>query len=114
MSQRTASNGWDRSELNIKLSKRRRAWLAVLTKDLAPGSTPTEAIDRALELAALAAGDDGSAKEERLGDLEDAIERSAMEQRLATASVEESVRALAKGIEDLRALISEVASQELF
>ena len=110
MSQRNESNGWDRTELNLKFSKRRRDLLLALAMRLAPGATPTDVIDYAL--AHVPAVDDASPIAERVGDLEDAVERSAMEQRFANASIEESIKALAGGIEALRSLISEVASED--
>jgi hypothetical protein len=110
MSQKTESNGWDRTELNLKLSKRRRDLMVELAKRLAPGATPTEVIDYALSQAPVADGDAGAG--ERFADLEDAIERATMEQRFANASMEESIKALARGLEALRSLISEVAAQD--
>ena len=74
MSQKTESNGWDRTELNLKLSKRRRDLMAELAKRLAPAATPTEVIDYALSQAPAAEGDAGA--DERFADLEDAIERA--------------------------------------
>lgn len=108
--QATGAAGWDRPELNVKLSKRRRDLMAAVAKRLPAGATPTEVIDHAL--AEAAAAKDAAGLDERLLDLGDAIELATMEQRLATASIEASVKELARGLEALRALIAEVASQD--
>ncbi len=108
MSSKTPGNGWDRVEISLRLSRRRCDQLRKVAARLAPGATPTDAIDHALA-SALSAGRE---IDDRLTDLEDTLERRAMEQRFEIDRLEAAVRSLAEGVEALRALIAAVSQAE--
>lgn len=65
--------GWDRAQLSLRLTPERRAELLALCSGLGPTPTPTDAIDRALEIARQANSEQGR---EAIGadDIEAAIE----------------------------------------
>lgn len=108
MSSKTPGNGWDRVEVSLRLSRRRCDQLRKVAARLAPGATPTDAIDHAL--ASALSSETGV--NERLSDLEDALERRAMEQRFEIDRLEAAVHSLSDGIEALRALIAAVSQAE--
>ena len=107
MTPNTPAPGWARSDLTIKLSKKRLAQLQRIAAMLRADATPTDAIDHALETV-IAHG----AIDERLTDLEEAMERWGMEHRFEVDRIEAAIASLAKGIEGLHALISAVAQSE--
>jgi hypothetical protein len=107
MAKSNAAPGWGRPDLTVKLSKRRLEQMKKIAEGLPDSATPTDAIDHALA-AALAS----SPANDRLNDIEDAIERWGMEQRFEVARIEAAIAALAKGVEALHALISAVSQSE--
>lgn len=106
MSKKSPSNGWDRQELNLRLTRRRRDQLTELAAKLAPDATPTDAIDYSLRIST----NDDKALDSRIEDLEEIIERHASERRLQIERLENGLHALARGLDALRALISDVAA----
>ena len=107
MDERKQPPGWGRPDLTVKLSKRRLEQMQRIAESLPDSATPTDAIDHAL-----AAALSSSPINDRLNDLEDAIERWGMEQRFEVARIESAITALAKGVEALHALISAVSQSE--
>lgn len=77
--------GWDRAQLSLRLTPERRAELLALCSGLGPTPTPTDAIDRALEIAkqakwelgreAVSADDIEAAIEARMPALREALDR---------------------------------------
>ena len=107
MTTNNSAPGWIRSDLTIKLSKKRLAQLRRIAATLPANATPTDAIDHALETL-LARG----SVDERINDLEESVERWGMEHRFEVDRIEAAIGSLAKGIEGLHALISAVAQSE--
>lgn len=107
MANTNSAPGWSRSDLTIKLSKKRLAQMEKIAAVLPEGATPTDAIDHALS-ATLAHG----AIEDRLDALEETLVEWAAEHRSEVDRIEAAVAALSKGIEGLHALISAVAQSE--
>jgi hypothetical protein len=105
MAKKAEGNGWDRAEVNLRLTKRRKDLLRAMLAGLPATATPTDAIDMALA----ATGEKGRAIAERLDDFEDAMDRHAMERRFETDRVEEAISKLAARLESLHQLISAVA-----
>jgi hypothetical protein len=104
MATKTQGNGWDRADLNLRLSKRRRDLLTRLAAGLDPNATPTDAIDRAIALglqATMRAENDA-----RLDDIVGSIENSAREQRVELRSMRDDLRRLETAVDQLRDLIS--------
>jgi hypothetical protein len=101
------ARGWGRSDLTLKLSKRRLEQMKRIASGLPESATPTDAIDHALS-ATLAHG----AIEDRLDALEEALVDWAAEHRSDVDRIEAAIAALSKGIEGLHALISAVAESE--
>jgi len=84
-SNRQLGPGWDRAQMSLRLTPERRAELLALCSGLGPTPTPTDAIDRALEIAkqarqdigreAASADDIEAAIEARMPALREAIDR---------------------------------------
>lgn len=110
MSAKGSSNGWDRVNFNVRLTKRRREQLKSLAADLPLTATPVDVVDRAIALALQARA--GHVAGERLYDLEDLIEQHAMKSLFEFDKMGEGLGAVKKSMDDLRALISAVAGTE--
>jgi hypothetical protein len=82
MAKKAEGNGWDRAEVNLRLTKRRKDLLRAMLAGLPATATPTDAID---------------------------MDRHAMERRFETDRVEEAISKLAARLESLHQLISAVA-----
>jgi len=108
-----ASRGPWRAQATIKLVGRRREALATLAEREAPGCSPVDAIDRAIDLALAARGEMDSLQG-RLDAMEDTLEAIDHARRAEAARIEAGMARLAASVERLHALISEVAeSSEL-
>ncbi len=105
------STGWDRRELNLRLGRARLAKLKEIAKDLPTGATPTEAIDRAIDLAR---SDPNDQREnlEQIACALDALEAKADISHAALDRISAQMQSLAKSVDALRALISAVADEE--
>ena len=111
MSAKGSSNGWDRVNFNVRLTKRRREQLKSRAADLPMTATPVDAVDRAIALAMQARA--GHVAGERLYDLEDLIEQHAMKSLFEFDKMGEGLGAVKKSMDDLRVLISAVAGTEV-
>lgn len=102
----TGSAAWERKQVNLRLSRARKAALRKVASDLPAKATPADAIDRAIEscLAARAALEVDAA--ERLANMEDAIERHAMERRFEADRHEAAVAAIAHKVETLQVALT--------
>jgi hypothetical protein len=99
--------GWDRHEMTLRLTKQRRELLRALASTLPGAPTLTEIIDLALARSARL----GDASEDRLRDLEEAIEGFAIERRFEADCFEKSLRLVAEQVESLRKLIEQAAAE---
>lgn len=107
MGERTQAQGWDRPEVNLRLTKRRVALLRAALGSTSGSSSPTEAIDVALEAAARSAR-----QEDEADGLREALEAGLSSQGEELRRLEAAVASLAKRIDGLCALIAEVAESE--
>lgn len=114
------ADGWTRGHLSLRLSKERKERLAAIAAKMAPGTTPAQSVDRAVELALadITAFDGNSslAKQQdavRVGQMSDAPSHGKSEEILALISANFSapIREIARKIEAVYALIS--AASEL-
>ena len=102
------ASGWSRQELTLRLSRRRLAKLKGIAASLPAGSTPTDAIDHAIDCARFAPAD----YSDHLAEIGLAIDAEAERSRLANERLESKIHALAASVEALRALIAAVALDE--
>lgn len=72
--------GWDRPQVTVKLTPRRKSLLCDIALGMPNGTTPSDAIERALE-AAWASREEIAALEARIESLEDTIEAADGERR---------------------------------
>lgn len=107
MGSKAPKSGWERSEVNVKLTKRRRDLLRALLGDERPCMTPTEALDFALHTASRSA-----IREEEDAKLIEVAQRGFAQSRAHMGRLDESVQALAERIDALVALISDVANSD--
>lgn len=103
--------GWERPQLNIRLTARRKQLLLRIAEGAPAAGSPQRAFDRALDLAT-AALDETEASCERLAEVEAAVREMARAQSSDAASFREQLAAISKSLQDLRALIADVAAGE--
>jgi hypothetical protein len=101
-------DGWSRAQATVKLVGRRKKMLEQVARDHAPGCSPVQAMDRALELAT--AKQEPSAPE--FESLEDLIAAIDDRRRAEATRVNMAITKLAGQIERLHALISELADEQ--
>ncbi|MES2187909.1 MAG: hypothetical protein V4505_25385 [Pseudomonadota bacterium] len=93
--------------MSLRLAKARKARLLDIAKGLPPGATPTDAIDRALELA-LAPRTEGG----QLEDLEFVLEAHAAERRLDADRLQAALAAAARDLAEALALLRSAVEGE--
>ncbi len=112
-------NAWERSAVFLRLTKRRKGRLAEICKALPPGSTPSDALEAAIELAAASikpTADDDSELAERISELADSVERLAMQSaadRSLFAKMQSSILANEQHAKSMLDLISAAAGEEI-
>lgn len=114
--ERRLGPGWDRAQMSLRLTPERRAELLALCSELGPTPTPTDAIDRALEIAkqakleigreAVSADDIDAALEARMPALREAIDRQGRD-------IEQVVKSL-RGLHQLMSAIAQEAVSDGF
>lgn len=110
MNEKSEDQGWDRSQLTLRLPSVRLARLRALANKMGGHATPTDAVVHAIEIAA--AHLDASALEARFDAIEDELAAMSDERERETYRLESATRAIGHSLAELRALISEIASQE--
>lgn len=110
MTTSTPNPGWPRGQITVRLTAKRRANLEKIANGMGPSATPMDALDHAIHAAcAPPAPDNVNA---RLNDLEDMMEALSVQVLAETGRLETIMKTMAKGLNDLHALISEVAAQQ--
>ena len=99
--------GWDRPQVTVKLTPRRKSLLCDIALGMPNGTTPRDAIERALE-AAWASREEIAALEARIDSLEDTIEAADGERRREADRTLAAVAEVVAGIERLHAMIASV------
>jgi hypothetical protein len=107
MSAKSDSNGWDRSNFNVRLTKARRVRLKSVAAGLSPSATPMEALDQALELALRPREGDGDGT--RFDELEDLINARAMQSEIERGHQNEEIMSVRQSLDELLKLISALA-----
>lgn len=103
-------DGWSRAQATVKLVGRRKKMLEQVARDHAPGCSPVEAMDRALEFAtAKPAASPTGGDFESLEDLISAIDAA---RRADTVRVEAAIGKLAGQLQQLHKLIELIASDD--
>jgi len=109
MEEKTAAQGWDRAQLTLRLPAARLAQLRALAKHMGEGATPTDAVIRAINMAA------GQLElypnDARLDAIEDELNTMTATHTLDTDRLEAAILAISQSLSQLHSLISEVASQ---
>lgn len=103
-------NAWDRGQATVKLVGRRKQLLQAIARAHAPGCSPVEAIDRALELAS--APDDEADVVSRMHSIEDLLMLVDEARRSDTAKMEAQLAKVAASLAGLHALIKELAGEQ--
>lgn len=106
---RDAKDGWSRAQATVKLVGRRKTMLEEVARAHAPGCSPVEAMDRALELATEKPSNSVSRTD--LESLEDLITAVDAARNADTVRVERAIGKLAGQFDRLHALILELASE---
>jgi len=109
MEEKTEAQGWDRAQLTLRLPAARLAQLRALAKHMGEGATPTDAVIRAINMAA--AQLDLSPNDARLDAIEDELSTMTATHTLDTDRLEASILAIGQSLHQLHSLISAVASQ---
>jgi hypothetical protein len=98
---------WNRTYINMRLTKKRREQLEQIAKSADSPLTPQEAIDLAL----MHPGELTDALAEQLSDLAEASELRDHEHRRSFAQLSEQIFEMARSIQELCELISTVAAE---
>lgn len=101
--------GWDRAQVTVKLTPRRKSLLCDIALGMPNGTTPSDAIERALE-AAWASREEIAALEARIDSLEDTIEAADGERRREADRTLAAIAEMGASVARLHALIAEAAS----
>lgn len=107
-----AHPGWGRHGLHLRLSKERLAGLRAIALDISGGCSPSEAVDRAIEIATAPRVTAAESGEARFNDIDDAIERLSRQSAADSTRHQELASAIARHVKELRDLISAVAGPE--
>ena len=99
--------GWDRPQVTVKLTPRRKSLLCDIALGMPNGTTPSDAIERALE-AAWASREEIAALEARIDSLEDTVEAADGERRREADRTLAAVADLGASVMRLHALIATV------
>jgi len=110
MNEKSEEQGWDRSQLTLRLPSVRLARLRALANKMGGHATPTDAVLHAIDTAA--AQLDGSAFDARLDAIEDELAAMSQDRRRDTDRLEAAILAIGSSLGELHSLISELASQE--
>lgn len=103
-------DGWSRAQATVKLVGRRKRLLEQIARGHAPGCSPVEAMDRALELATTP--DDDSDLANRLFAIEELLVLVDNARSGDAAKVEAQLAKLVASVDNLHALIAELAGAE--
>ena len=106
---RPIGKGWDRPQVTVKLTPRRKSLLCDIALGMPNGTTPSDAIERALE-AAWASRQEIAALEARIDSLEDTIEAADGERRREADRTLAALAEMGASVARLHALIAAVAS----
>lgn len=109
MEEKTEAQGWDRAQLTLRLPAARLAQLRALSKHMGEGATPTDAVIRAINMAAGQL--DLYPNDARLDAIEDELSTMTATHTLDTDRLEAAILAISQSLSQLHSLISEVASQ---
>ena len=107
---KTADSAWGREGIHLRLTASRKAALRALMSGVE--ATPTEAIDRAIQIASAGRAGFSSDEDDSLGAISDAIERLAHEQWINHKEAMMSAEATRGAMESLASLISRVAGED--
>lgn len=102
-------DSWDRAQLTIRLTQRRKERLMLLAGLERLSGGPGEAIDRALDLALSEQPEDVS---ERIAALEGAVRESEERRAHDAAAMAAELRKVAASLDALRGLLAELAQEE--
>ena len=101
--------GWSRGQVTVKLTPRRKSLLCDIALGMPNGTTPSDAIDRALE-AAWCSRDELASLEGRVDSLEQSVQAASGERRQEADKIVQSLSGLALNIARLNRLIEESAT----
>lgn len=110
MAEKSAAHpGWGRHGLHLRLSKERLAGLRAIASDISGGCSPSEAVDRAIEIATAPRATAAESGEARLDEIDDAIERLSRQSAADATRQQDVTSGIARHVKELRDLISAVA-----
>lgn len=103
--------GWDRDQVSLRLTLRRKTRLLSLARELPPEATPTDAVDRALDLALAGLVARGREDEDDFGaaDVSAALGRLDSGVAAASALLDAKLTRLSNQLAEARPLIEEAA-----
>lgn len=107
----TDGNGWERRQMTVRLTAKRKELLRRLALRVPAAQTPQQAWDRALESALVAI--DGEADfAERLAQIEETLARMDEASASQVARLEAAAVQVSQSVDALRTLLASVAAQD--
>ena len=111
MATKPIGRGWDRLQVTVKMTPRRKALMSDIALGMPNGTTPSDAIDRAIE-AAWTSGREIESLERRIESLEDTMEAVDGERRRESERALEAIKDMATNLARLHCLIQTLSAQD--
>ena len=111
MTQNDSNQSWSRDAVFIRLTKRRKAKLVAIAEYMAETATPSDAIERAIDLASSGGLSSSECLSDRLASLEETLDQLVAERRRDAEKTEAAISAAMRSSQEVLDLLHEVAAQ---
>lgn len=111
MDQNSTNHAWERDAVFVRLTKRRKANLMAIAKDMDASATPSDAIERAIDLASAGGHSSSELLLDRLAALQDIVDQMFVERREDATKTVAAISAAMRSSQAVLELLNTVAEQ---
>ena len=111
MTQNDPNQTWARDAVFIRMTKRRKAKLVAIAQDMAETATPSDAIERAIDLASSGGLSSSECLSDRLASFQETLDQLVAERRRDTERTDAAISAAMRSSQEVLDLLHEVAAQ---
>ena len=111
MTQNDPNQSWSRDAVFIRLTKRRKAKLVAIAREMAETATPSDAIERAIDLASSGGLSSSECLSGRLATLQETVDQLVAERRRDADKTDAGISAAMRSSQEVLDLLHEVAAQ---
>lgn len=111
MTQNATNPAWERDAVFVRLTKRRKAKLLAIAEDMGAGSTPSDAIERAIDLASAGGKSSNEVLLEKLACLQDVVDQIFLERRADAKLCESGISIAMRNSQTVLDLLSAAATK---